>query len=72
VDPLFPPPENISANKKAFFTSENPLAENRFELIFDEIMDGPALEELFRDCEKVEEELGRIDEDDVVFENDGQ
>jgi len=38
VDPFFPPPENCLIKNKFF--GENALLENRFELIFDEIVDG--------------------------------
>jgi hypothetical protein len=40
VDPLFPPPECWQPGKKCFF-GDNPLQENKFELIFDEISDSP-------------------------------
>lgn len=41
IDPMFPPPENYS-QKKAFVGDACP--ENKFNLIFDEAIDGPVLE----------------------------
>ena len=45
VDPLFPPPENFSS-KKAFVG--DPCPENKFELVFDDKIDGPVIEELLK------------------------
>ena len=66
VDPIFPPPENFSQRK----TVVNELCpENKFELIFDEQLDGPELAELFREKDNViieidEEELSDADIDE--------
>ena len=45
VDPIFPPPENFSS-KKAFVG--DPCPENKFELVFDDKIDGPVIEELLK------------------------
>ena len=45
LDPMFLPPENYSG-KKAFIGDAAP--ENRFDLVFDSKIDGPALEKLFQ------------------------
>ena len=65
VDPLFPPPEHFSQRK----TVVNELCpENKFELIFDEKIDGSELAEVFREKDNViieidEEELSDADID---------
>ena len=65
VDPLFPPPEHFSQRKHVV----NELCpENKFELIFDERIDGPELTELYRTKDNViieidEEELSDADID---------
>jgi hypothetical protein len=50
VDPLFPPPENFS-QRKTVITELCP--ENKFEMVFDEAVDGPQLTELFREKDNV-------------------
>jgi hypothetical protein len=50
IDPLFPPPENF-AWKKAMMGEL--CIENKFELIFDERVDGPSLSEALKEKEKV-------------------
>lgn len=65
VDPIFPPPEHFSQRKHVV----NELCpENKFELIFDERIDGPELVELYREKDNViieidEEELSDADID---------
>lgn len=46
IDPLFPPPENFS-QKKCIVNDICP--ENKFELVFDEKIDGPYLTELMKE-----------------------
>lgn len=54
VDPIFPPPENFSQRKQVV----NELCpENKYDLVFDERIDGPELRELFREKENVILEL---------------
>ena len=66
VDPLFPPPENFSQRKHVV----NELCpENKYDLVFDERIDGPELCELYREKENVivelnEEELSDSEEFD--------
>lgn len=48
VDPLFPPP-NIWPSQKKHLAPDNVAENNRFEIIFDEIVDGPELIELYKD-----------------------
>jgi hypothetical protein len=50
VDPMYPPPENYS-QKKAFVGDACP--ENKFELIFDEAIDGPVLDDMMKNKENV-------------------
>ena len=54
VDPIFPPPffEEWPQNKKLFIP-DNVLENNRFELIFDELIEKKAMINLYRDS-KVE------------------
>lgn len=65
VDPIFPPPEHFSQRKQVV----NELCpENKFELIFDERIDGPELTEIYREKDNViieidEEELSDADID---------
>ena len=48
VDPIFPPPELSKWNlNKSIYLPEKMLENNKFELIFDEIVDGNFLEELY-------------------------
>ena len=54
LDPIFLPPESFSL-KKAFIG--DPCPENRFELVFDSIIDGPVLEKLFKNKENM---IGKI------------
>lgn len=70
VDPFFPPPEEWPTSKKVF-TGENVLEDNEFELIFDESVEGAALRELFKNDMGVDSKMGKVEEDDEVFENDG-
>ena len=46
VDPLFPPPENFSQKKHIL---HDLCPENKYELVFDEAVDGPTLEEIFKE-----------------------
>ena len=70
VDPLFPPPEHFSQRKHCV----NELCpENKLELVFDELIDGPQLIDIFKEKENViieiaEEELSDAD----VEENQDQ
>lgn len=50
VDPMYPPPDNYS-QKKAFVGDVCP--ETKFELIFDEAIDGPVLDNLMQNKENV-------------------
>jgi hypothetical protein len=70
VDPFFPPPEEWPSSKKVF-SGENVLQENEFELVFDESIEGEGLRSLFKGSAGVESKMGKIEEDDEVFENDG-
>lgn len=70
IDPLFPPPECWQTGKKLYF-GDNPLAENKFELIFDEFDDGQEIQKLYSGINFLDEKMGKIEEDDEVFEDDG-
>lgn len=66
VDPLFPPPDNFSQRKQV--VSEL-CPENKFELVFDERVDGPHLAEILKEKENVileidEEELSDADNEE--------
>lgn len=66
VDPLFPPPDNFS-QKKCIVNDITP--DNKYELIFDEKVDGPYLNELMKEKNNIiieidEEELSDCDEGD--------
>ena len=50
VDPLFPPPENFS-QKKCIVNDICP--ENKYELVFDEKIDGPFLTELMKEQKNI-------------------
>jgi hypothetical protein len=63
VDPIFTPPENFSQKKSVV---HDICPENKFELIFDEAWDGPALKEIMLErpdivVEVDEEELSDAD-----------
>ncbi len=46
MDPIFPPPIHWP-NTKKHMAPDNVLENNKFELIFDEIVDGPPLKLLY-------------------------
>jgi len=46
IDPLFPPPNDFSSKKHTL--PENPMENNRFELVFDEAEEGEALRETLK------------------------
>jgi hypothetical protein len=65
VDPIFPPPVSFSQRKNVVHEL---CPENKFELIFDERIDGPELTEIFRTKDNViieleEDELSDADID---------
>jgi len=65
VDPIFPPPVGFSQRKNVVHEL---CPENKFELIFDERIDGPELTEIFRTKDNViieleEDELSDADID---------
>ena len=71
VDPLFPPPENYSL-KKSVVNDITP--ENKFQMIFDERVDGEELEELMKEKNNVivetdEEEMDNSEGEDQNEEN---
>ena len=47
LDPIFPPPQNFP-NSKKHYVSENAMMHNNFELVYDELVDGPALNQLYQ------------------------
>lgn len=50
VDPLFPPPSDLSI--KRLNLAENAINENKFELIFDEAVDGNYLNRIYKESDK--------------------
>ena len=70
VDPLFPPPDQWASGKKMYM-GDNPLEENRFELIFDESVAGEEVKNLMGVNVALDSNMGKIEEDAEVFENDG-
>ena len=58
VDPLFPPPEGFSQNKQH---SRELCPENKYDIIFDEIIDGPQLARLLKNQGNM---IVEIDEDE--------
>ena len=62
ADPLFPPPEGFSQKKQVV---QEICPENKYHLIFDEKIDGPQLEQVFRTKENV---IVEIDEDELSNE----
>jgi len=67
IDPIFPPPPEFTSNKKNIVNDIIP--ENKFELVFDENVDGPGLKSLMKEHENIiieidEDEEGSGDEDD--------
>lgn len=71
LDPLFPPPYNWPLNKK-YQLGDNPLEANRFELVFDESVEGDAIQELYRNIDRVDKNMGDIEEEDEEFEDEGK
>ena len=71
VDPLFPPPENYSLKKSVV---NDICPENKFQMIFDERVDGEELEELMKEKNNVivetdEEEMDNSEGEDQNEEN---
>ena len=53
------------------YVGENPLEENKFELIFDESVDGEEVRNQLGVNVALDSNMGKIEEDAEVFENDG-
>lgn len=53
VDPVFPPPNSSKINTKHKTIPENVLENNKFELIFDEERDRPALSTLMQNADQL-------------------
>ncbi|CAD8121618.1 unnamed protein product [Paramecium sonneborni] len=70
VDPIFPPPffEEWPQNKKLFIP-DNVVENNKFELIFDELIEKKNMINLFRD-NKIEQECFDIEEEEEEEEKD--
>ena len=62
TDPLFPPPEGFSQKKQVV---QELCPENKFSLVFDEKVDGPGLESVFKTRENV---IVEIDEEEISDE----
>jgi len=62
VDPLFPAPEGWSQKKQVV---QEICPENKFHLVFDEKIDGPTLEPVFKTKENI---IVEIDEDEISDE----
>ena len=65
VDPVFPPPIPWATSKK-FLLPDNPLENNKFEMIFDERQEGLKLKKLFKEVSITENqgEFSEIEEQD--------
>jgi len=50
IDPLFPPPENYSWKKSML---GDLCYANKFDLVFDELIDGPELAQLLKEKDKI-------------------
>lgn len=70
MDPLFPPPFEWPNQKKMQF-GENSLEENKFSIIFDEVLEEESLMKLYENAEK-DENMGEIDEEDEYYEDEGK
>lgn len=64
ADPLFPPPEGFSLKKQVVHEL---CPENKFHLVFDEKIDGPSLEQVFKTKENI---IVEIDEDELSDEEE--
>jgi tubulin monoglycylase TTLL3/8 len=62
IDPMYPPPEGYSLQKKVI---SEIAPENRFWLVFDEQYDGQTLEDVFRKKESV---IVEIDDEELLSE----
>lgn len=60
IDPLFQPPLDWPANKK-YQLGDNPLENNRFSLIFDEETEGAEIQELYRNVDRIDKNMGDIE-----------
>lgn len=50
---------------------ENALEENKFSIIFDEVLEEESLMKLYENAEK-DENIGEIDEEDEYYEDEGK
>ena len=61
VDPLFPPPDNLFVRRNS---TVDMTPENKFELIFDERIDGPGLSIIYKDkVNEANEETNLVNEE---------
>ena len=65
VDPLFPPPPNFTQTSKK--VAKELCPENKFELVFDEKIDGPGLAEILKERGNV---IVEIEEDESSSSDD--
>ena len=45
--------------------------ENKFQIVFDEDDDGREIRSLYKGGEQLDEKMGKIEEDDEIFDDDG-
>ena len=63
VDPLFPPPDNLFVRRNS---TVDMTPENKFELIFDERIDGPGLSLIYKDKVNEAVEVAKLVKDEIV------
>mmetsp|Transcript_8503 Transcript_8503/g.7542 ORF Transcript_8503/g.7542 Transcript_8503/m.7542 type:complete len:82 (-) Transcript_8503:108-353(-) len=70
IDPLFPPPQNWPNPKKGMMV-DNLFENNKWELIFDEIEDGPALKSLQQNDGQFTFDIEEEDDDELHSDDGG-
>ena len=55
---------------KRYQLGDDVLGGNRFELVFDEAVEGAGIQEMYRGVEKVDKNMGEIEEEDEEFEEE--
>lgn len=58
LDPLFPPPADVCLGNKKNSYPENYVNQNRFQLVFDEVVDGKKLNRVY---EEIKDQLSQME-----------
>ena len=71
LDTSFPPPDEWPCGRK-IWTPDSLLEKNKFELIFDESMDGKEVEAILGEQVELNVNMGKVEEQSEIFESEGR